>query len=176
MSIDFNKTENKENNEMPKSAKKSPQPSQQLSDATNSTKSDQTDQSPAKGETGDMFTLQGSSMPSATDILNCAEAQQVKAKLKSGGQVKMKTFYGGEVIKDVKTLNLATPPPGTKKASFRLNPTCPPQPAPSPPQPQSNGAETFFEFVGACVKLEKSNLSSSNFGKRHFKMLKSHSL
>lgn len=170
MSVEFSKTENKENNEMPKSSKKSSQPTQ-LGDATNS-KTDLTDQTSSGNvadtakESADAFTLQGSGMPSATDILNCAEAQQVKAKLKSGGQVKMKTFYGGEVIKDVKTLNLATPPPGTKKASFRLNPTCPPKPAPSPPQPgNKNGAETFFEFIGACVKLEKSNLSSSNFGK-----------
>jgi len=72
----------------------------------------------------------------------------------------MKTFYGGEVIKDVRTLNLATPPPGTRKASFRLNPTCAPRPAPSPPQ----RSDEFFEFVGACVKLEKSSLSACNFG------------
>ena len=102
-----------------------------------------------------------SSMPSATDILHSAnEAQQAKAKLKAGGHVKMKTFYGGEVIKDVRTLNLATPPPGTRKASFRLNPTCAPRPAPSPPQ----RSDEFFEFVGACVKLEKSSLSACNFG------------
>lgn len=99
-----------------------------------------------------------SSLPSATEILNSAnEAQQAKNKLKSSGQVKMKTFYGGEVIKDVKSLNLAQPC-AMKKASFRLNPTCP------PPQHVNNSPQIAApEFIGACVKLEKSNLSSSNF-------------
>ena len=56
------------------------------------------------------------------------------------------------MIKDVKSLNLAT---SSQKASFRLN------------QTQSLTAITsasgveYFEFIGACVKLEKSNLSSS---------------
>jgi len=92
-------------------------------------------------------------MPSATEVLNSANMlQQQKAKLKSQSAVKTKTFYGGEVIKDVKSLNLAT---SSQKASFRIN------------QTQSLTAITsasgveYFEFIGACVKLEKSNLSSS---------------
>ena len=103
-------------------------------------------------------------MPSATEILNSAtEAQQAKNKLKSATQVKLKTFYGGEVIKDMKSLNLtmAGSPSenGTKKASFRLNPS------PMNYTIVTSLSDTYFEFVGACVKLEKSNLSSSNMSK-----------
>ncbi len=60
------------------------------------------------------------------------------------------------MIKDVKSLNLATC--SSQKASFRLNPSVQTQSLTA----LSNTAE-YFEFIGACVKLEKSNLSSSNF-------------
>ncbi len=78
-------------------------------------------------------------------------------------EVKLKTFYGGEVIKDMKSLNLTMAGSplenGTKKASFRLNPS------PMNYTVITSQSDTCFEFIGAYVKLEKSNLSSSNIGK-----------
>lgn len=110
-------------------------------------------------------------MPTATDILNSAtSANEAKHKLKSTTQVKLKTFYGGELIKDITTLNLTMAPSPTssqKKASFRLNPSCPAPHLLTSTSLTSTSTTTTterIEFIGACVKLEKSNLSqvSSN--------------
>ncbi len=96
-------------------------------------------------------------MPSATEVLN--EASQSKGY----GQIKSKTFYGGQVIKDPKTLNLGEST--AKKASFRLNPSCP---SPSLTRvgeaSPTTIATTHFEFIGACVKLGKSSLTSGRKG------------
>ena len=60
-------------------------------------------------------------MMSANNILNSAQELQVqKAKLKSKSSVKMKTFYGGEVINDVNSLNLAMGASGA--APLAINP------------------------------------------------------
>lgn len=126
----------------------------------NNEKRDGLNYPPCNEKENDIFMQ--NSMPSATEILNSANEAQMKHKMNSIGQVKMKTFYGGEVIKDVSSLNLAVIEPGLKKASFRLNPTCPIQ------QEKFTKNLPKIEFIGDGVKLEKSNLSSSNFGSNSF--------
>jgi len=94
-------------------------------------------------------------MPSATEVLN--EASQSKGY----GQIKTKTFYGGQVIKDVKTLNLGEIP---KKASFRLNPIYQSNNFVKEGETSFQNTTTQFEFIGACVKLTKSSLTSGKKG------------
>ncbi len=114
-------------------------------------------------------------MMSANNILNSAQELQVqKAKLKSKSSVKMKTFYGGEVINDVNSLNLAMS--ASSAVPLAINPIYTANTSKSNEKPSSNvtlsatymsvsssGGENFnFEFIGAGVKLEKSNLISNN--------------
>jgi hypothetical protein len=130
-------------------------------------------------------------MMSANNILNSAQELQVqKAKLKSKSSVKMKTFYGGEVINDVNSLNLAMSASGTMPLA--INPIYTPNTqslinsssssscsitktmngdnritthvtSSSMSMSVSSSGENFnFEFIGAGVKLEKSNLISYN--------------
>ena len=114
-------------------------------------------------------------MMSANNILNSAQELQVqKAKLKSKSSVKMKTFYGGEVINDVNSLNLAMS--ASSAVPLAINPIYTANASRSSEKPSSNvtlsatymsvsssGNDNFnFEFIGAGVKLEKSNLISNN--------------
>jgi hypothetical protein len=100
-------------------------------------------------------------MMSANQVLTSAQEQQKqKAKLKSKSTVKMKTFYGGEEIKDVSTL-IKEPVPvnvGAKNTTTTSNTS-------------ASSIDYFnFEFVGAGVKLEKSILilnSSSSSSLHH---------
>lgn len=89
----------------------------------------------------------------ANEVLNSANENQKTKKSKT--PVKVITFYGGEEIKDVKSLNLQMRPLQILSNSTTL--------------------ECFqFEFINAGVKLEKSNLvinMSMNNTKRNRKKL-----
>lgn len=90
--------------------------------------------------------LQADTVLSVTDILNSATENQKNKKSKT--PVKVVTFYGGEEIKDVKKLNIQTKPQILNQTSNSTN-------------NNSNDAP-FFEFIGAGIKLEKSNLVTTN--------------
>ena len=72
----------------------------------------------------------------------------------------MKTFYGGEVIHDVTSLNLAMGP--SKNAKPAINPSPAMACKASSMSASSMEQTATFEFIGAGVKLEKSNLNAKN--------------
>jgi len=111
---------------------------------------------------------------SANDVLNCANEKQSQNLKKSQTPVKVITFYGGEEIKDVKALNLPTL---KKPSELNINPVSTNSVfisnhtfTPTLPSNES----IYYEFSGAGVKLDRSNLSASlSNSKRNRKKLDS---
>ena len=75
---------------------------------------------------------------------------QQKQKLKSKSTVKTKTFYGGQVINDIKTLNGLKPNTTNNAKNANTIPAL---------KTQTSIESTIIEFIGAGVKLTKSSLS-----------------
>lgn len=92
--------------------------------------------------------------------------EQQKQKLKSKSSVKMKTYYGGQEVKDLKSLNLCFVTPSQNSKPMQINPVHQPtrvMQAQSSPTANSTSVEYFkFEFIGAGVKLDKSILIVNN--------------
>lgn len=87
--------------------------------------------------------------------------EQQKQKLKSKSSVKMKTYYGGEEVKDLKSLNLSFVSPSQSGKPMQINPVHQPtRVLPAQSSAASNASLEYFrfEFIGAGVKLDKSIL------------------
>lgn len=91
--------------------------------------------------------------------------EQQKQKLKSKSSVKMKTYYGGQEVKDLKSLNLCFVTPSQNSKPMQINPVHQPTrvvQAQSSPTTNSSIEYFKFEFIGAGVKLDKSILILNN--------------
>ena len=88
----------------------------------------------------------GEGSMSANEVFNSAQTKQ-NSKFKAKSAIKTKTFYGGEEVKDVTKLNLATPLPNTPMRVINGE------------DPVASIDSLIFEFIGGGVKLEKSNLT-----------------
>ena len=94
-------------------------------------------------------------MMNANQVFTSAQEQQLqKSKLKSKSAVKMKTFYGGEEINDVNSIQPPAMPPSQLNYSNNNN---------NGNNKSTSSIDYFnFEFIGAGVKLEKSILIINN--------------
>ncbi|CAF0865829.1 unnamed protein product [Brachionus calyciflorus] len=100
--------------------------------------------------------------------------KQEKSKSKST-TVKMKTYYGGEEVKDLKQLNLEFVPPSQNQKPIQLNPVHQKKITQTSNNSTNNNSNNIttsieyfnFEFIGAGVKLDKSILIVNNNTQTH---------